>query len=259
MKHRAFTVIELLSVVATLSILTSLVLPALSRGKGLARSIWCTSNLRQLQIAWQMYCDENNDNLPLNWDGSPPGSWVVGFANADMTTSNIQQGTLYKYLPSTDVYRCPADKSTVKDKKGGLPRTRHYAMSGYMNCDIRSRPVMQRESVFRKTSDMRKPSSSDAFVFIHSTPQTTGDGEFNMTTTPWLWGGYPFSHGKGQNWSFADGHAVRRRWLEEETEIGSKAEFSFGTSYASTGNRDYIALQEATPFWWIINSKDQQP
>jgi hypothetical protein len=206
-----------------------------------------------------MYCDDHNDNLPLNWDGSPPGSWVVGFANTDTTTSNIQQGTLYPYVRSTEVYRCPADKSTVNDERGGplrTPRTRHYAMSSYMNCDMKRSPALQRQVVFHKTSDITKPSPARAFVFIHTTPQTTGDGECYMPITPWLWGGYPFNHEKGQNWSFADGHVDHRRWLEEDTVRGSKSKFLFGTAYASPGNRDYIALQEAAPFWWILNSQD---
>lgn len=253
--HDAFTLIELLVVITIIVILTSLLLSALSKAKEKATSILCINNLRHLQLAWQMYCDENNDNLPLNWDGSPPGSWVVGFANVDTTTSNIQQGTLYAYLHSPGVYRCPADRSTVNDKKGGLARTRHYAM----NCYMKRRPGLQREAVFHKTSDIARPSPAKAFVFLHTTPQTTGDGECNLPVTPWLWGAYPFNHEKGQNWSFADGHVDHRHWLEKDTVIKSKLKFLPGTAYALPGNRDYIALQKAAPPWWVLNPEAPDP
>jgi len=254
-----FTLLELLVVVAISAILAGLLLPALSKAKGKAESIRCLNNLRHLQLAWQMYCDDHNDNLPLNWDGSPPGSWVVGFANTDTTTSNIQQGTLYPDVGSPEVYRCPADKSTVNDEKGGLPRTRHYAMSSYMNCDMRRSPALQRQVVFHKTQAIQKPPPALAFVLMHTTPQTTGDGECYMPFTPWLWGGYPFNHGKGQNWSFADGHVEHRRWLDEDTVRKSKIKFLPGTAYALPGNRDYIALQEAAPLWWVLDPKNPDP
>jgi len=241
---------ELLVVIAIIAVLASLLLPALSKAKERAYSICCINNLRQFQFAWQMYCDENNDNLPLNWDGSPPGSWVVGFADRDTTGSNIQTGTLYPYLCSTEVYRCPADKSTVNDEKGGLPRTRHYAISPYMNCDMKRSPDLQRQVVFHKTGDITKP--TEAFVFVHTTPQTTGDGECNMPTTPWLWGGYPFNHEKGQTWSFPDGHVDHPRRLEDDTLRKSKLKFPI---YTSPGNRDYIRLQKATPLWRILDSQ----
>ena len=42
-----------------------MLLPALAKSKTKAQGILCMSNLKQLQLAWQMYADENGDNLPL--------------------------------------------------------------------------------------------------------------------------------------------------------------------------------------------------
>jgi prepilin-type N-terminal cleavage/methylation domain-containing protein len=63
----AFTLIELLVVIAILGILAALLLPTLGKAKASAPSLRCASNLRQLQVAWQMYAEDNNDRLVPNW------------------------------------------------------------------------------------------------------------------------------------------------------------------------------------------------
>lgn len=61
--RRAFTLIELLVVTVVLSILMALLLPALARGKGLARRSVCTSHLRQWALAQTMYAHDNDDQI----------------------------------------------------------------------------------------------------------------------------------------------------------------------------------------------------
>lgn len=58
---RGFTLLELLVVVALVGILSSLLLPALSRGKQQARQMNEMGAGRQLATAWQMHADENED------------------------------------------------------------------------------------------------------------------------------------------------------------------------------------------------------
>jgi prepilin-type N-terminal cleavage/methylation domain-containing protein len=61
---RAFTLVELLVVIAVLAILAALLLPALARAKERGRQASCINSVRQQTLAVLMYADENSDVLP---------------------------------------------------------------------------------------------------------------------------------------------------------------------------------------------------
>ncbi len=74
--RKAFTLIELLIVIAIIAILAGLLLPALKSAKEMGRSIVCINNEKQMLLAFQMYADEHNgavagggsSNWWLSWD-----------------------------------------------------------------------------------------------------------------------------------------------------------------------------------------------
>ncbi len=60
---RAFTLIELLTVIAIIAILAALLLPAISHARGTARKSVCQSNLHQINLAIIMYVDDHADTI----------------------------------------------------------------------------------------------------------------------------------------------------------------------------------------------------
>ena len=64
-KLMSFTLIELLVVIAIIAILAAMLLPALSAARESGRSATCTSNLKQIGLAFVMYCADNNNVTPI--------------------------------------------------------------------------------------------------------------------------------------------------------------------------------------------------
>jgi prepilin-type N-terminal cleavage/methylation domain-containing protein/prepilin-type processing-associated H-X9-DG protein len=246
--QRAFTLIELLVVIAIIAILAALLLPALSNAKAQAQSVQCLSNLKQLQTAWHMYVGDNGDVAAPNWfendptinaSYSAPGSWVVGNAKADQTSSNIQSGVLFPYLNSVGVYHCPTDTSTVQSIPG-LVRFRSYSMSVQFN----SNPDYPGFGPIPVTKLSQMTNTSGIFLFLDEDEQSIDDGAFG--TYPYSstqWDNLPSNrHDQGANFTFIDGHAQRWRWRWPKI---------FTVYYAQAANAQDLAdlrqLQNALP------------
>ncbi len=67
---KRFTLIELLTVICIIMLLSALIMPAFGKAQGMACKASCINNLRQLGMAFLMYAYENKNYLPPNMSGN---------------------------------------------------------------------------------------------------------------------------------------------------------------------------------------------
>lgn len=229
----AFTLIELLVVIAIIAILAAILLPVLNQAQKRAQMIYDLNNFKQLQLCWHMYVQDNNDHLPLNFVGGGTAkahSWVVGDAQSDQNTTNIQNGVLFQYNQQVKIYVCPANTITFTasigfGKTAVLPQVRtcsiNYSLGGNSALDPAGPWTLNRNGYYwnsyEKFSDIKATRVAQTIVFADESQWTLDDGAFAMypLENPMIknWFNLPCNrHSNGSVWSFADGHCEYWKW-----------------------------------------------
>jgi prepilin-type N-terminal cleavage/methylation domain-containing protein/prepilin-type processing-associated H-X9-DG protein len=118
--RRGFTLTELLTVVGLITLLVSLLLPVVSKVRAAASNTNCLSNLRQMGVAWTMYCVDNQGRLPHYM-------WLTPSSNASWY--GYWPGILAKNGVSDELLLCPVAREETANQSTGFGNAA-YAWSG---------------------------------------------------------------------------------------------------------------------------------
>jgi prepilin-type N-terminal cleavage/methylation domain-containing protein len=216
-RRNGFTLIELLVVIAIIAILMAVLMPALKRSREQGQRAACLSNLKQLQLAWILYADENDDKI-VNCEAGPEDSWRGEYGppwvgqtwapnwNRGQTLpkedqiDGIMAGALWPYTKNAKLYQCPT---------GYRGELMTYAMMISSNGrSVDGSPVFKRR--------MQVPQPAERLVFIDE-GLSSPDAYATRYNRPTWWDQPMTRHGDGNTFSCADGHTEYHKWTGLET------------------------------------------
>lgn len=134
--EKAFTLVEMLVVIAIIGIMAAMLLPALSGAKDRGIQMADINNLKQQATAMQLYASDSGDILPWpNWlkgDASDRAGWLYKLDTTKSGSAQFQvdTGVFWQTLHQTKVYYCPLDDTNSPQFAVRGQLLSSYAMNG---------------------------------------------------------------------------------------------------------------------------------
>jgi prepilin-type N-terminal cleavage/methylation domain-containing protein/prepilin-type processing-associated H-X9-DG protein len=226
---RAFTLIELLVVIAIIAILASLLLPALAKAKAKASAIKCLSNQKQIGLGYLLYAYDNSDYLPLaaHAGDAAPCEWFFEISPYIAK----QTGSYTSLVAKANVVACPSAKL---DKVFPVSTPASQAYGGYGQNYIYLGYLVEEDRI--KLAKVSKPVETCM----------NGDGLDPAPGLNWYNFGYLYPpshtpwgttkvlpyvrHGRGDNYSWVDGHVSSTPWKTMSAGANGKTDWFYMTT-----------------------------
>ena len=228
----AFTLLELLVVIAMIALGVLMLVPALARTSPNVKAWQCINNLKHWGLAMRLYASDNSDTIPRDgmsatgiWPGSNGGhadsnAWFNALPPfiAERTLNDYwnDSGTPMTRLPfpggKGKVWHCPSASMTSADVAivaGG-------GAEGFFSYDMNMDLKKQTESVnityplMPKLAAFRRPSATVEFFDCAFNPRTdivNSSPEYNSVNPANRWRSSSARHSNGMTISFLDGQA----------------------------------------------------
>jgi len=243
-RMRAFSLVEMLVVVAVVATMTAVLTPSLSRARRQGRGVVCRGNLRQLALAAQVYVEDNGGSYPKAYD-YVFGEQQVVFRAWDFTTIKdhstgevrTMPGTLWQGETIAQVQQCPSfhgQANWLADPYTGYNYNTSYI--GHGSGETRTEPV--------RVWEVLQPAGCALF----------GDGGYagganKLMRAPWPSAGDQFvgrsagtqayRHLQRTNVAHCDGHVDAIQDRHTETDPAEQANITEDTGFLSPDNRAY--------------------
>jgi prepilin-type N-terminal cleavage/methylation domain-containing protein len=193
-RRRGFTLVELMMVIAIISILMAIFLPVIKAVKGAAYAYNASSNVSQLGTATTMYAADSDDTAPpaLYWDGAWHGWYGRPLADG---TNDPSQGLLASYLKNRQLKDPIYKGKTYFGDGSGFGYNWGYvggdfdATGNYQNFPFSTNPATM--------AQIEAPSQTIAFGtsnYFFAPWLAKGDGNnynYGFISAPQFWAGNP--------------------------------------------------------------------